>query len=88
LWERPDRFDPTRFLSERRAAVARYTYLPFGAGPRTCIGSSFALQEATLLLAVLMQRFDMRLAPGAKVWPQQKITLRPAHGLPMVITAR
>ena len=88
LWEQPDGFDPTRFLPERRGAVARYTYLPFGAGPRTCIGSSFALQEAILLLAVLVQRFDMRLAPAAKVWPQQKITLRPAHGLPMVITPR
>ncbi len=88
LWQQPDRFDPTRFLPEKRVAIARYTYLPFGAGPRTCIGSSFALQEATLILAVLVQRFDMRLAPGAKVWPQQKITLRPAHGLPMVITPR
>jgi cytochrome P450 len=88
LWEQPDRFDPRRFLPERRAGMTRYAYLPFGAGPRTCIGSSFALQEATLLLAVLVQRFDMRLTPGAKVWPQQKITLRPAHGLPMLITPR
>jgi len=88
LWEQPDRFDPRRFLPERRAAMTRYAYLPFGAGPRTCIGSSFALQEATLLLAVLVQRFDMRLAPEARVWPQQKITLRPAHGLPMLIRPR
>jgi cytochrome P450 len=88
LWEQPDRFDPTRFLPERRVAMTRYAYLPFGAGPRTCIGSSFALQEATLLLAALVQRFDMRLVPGAKIWPQQKITLRLAHGLPMEITPR
>jgi len=88
LWERPDEFDPARFLPEARARIARYTYLPFGAGPRTCIGSSFALQEATLILAVLMQRFDLQLAPEAEIWPIQKITLRPANGLPMRITPR
>jgi len=55
LWEQPDGFDPARFVPERRTAMARYTCLPFGAGPRTCIGSSFALQEATLILAVLVQ---------------------------------
>ena len=62
--------------------------MPFGAGPRTCIGSSFASQEATLVLATLVHRFDMQLLPGAHVWPLQKITLRPAHGLPMRITPR
>jgi cytochrome P450 len=55
---------------------------------RTCVGSSFALQEATIVLATLMQRFDMRLLPEARVWPVQKITLRPAHGLPMQIVPR
>jgi cytochrome P450 len=69
-------------------AGAAIAYLPFGAGPRTCIGSSFALQEATIVLATLMQRFDMRLLPEATVWPVQKITLRPAHGLPMLIVPR
>ena len=88
LWEQPDLFDPTRFLAPAKARIPRYAYLPFGAGPRTCIGSSFALQEATLVLASLVQRFDMQLAPGAKVWPLQKITLRPAHGLPMQIVPR
>jgi cytochrome P450 len=88
LWDRPDVFDPTRFLGEAKAKIARFAYLPFGAGPRTCIGSSFALQEATIVLATLVQRFDMRLLPEAEVWPIQKITLRPAHGLPMRITPR
>jgi cytochrome P450 len=88
LWERPDEFDPARFLPEVRATIPRYTYLPFGAGPRTCIGSSFALQEATLILAVLSHRFDLALAPQAEIWPIQKITLRPANGLPMRITPR
>jgi cytochrome P450 len=88
LWDRPDVFDPSRFLGEAKAKIARFTYLPFGAGPRTCIGSSFALQEATIVLATLVQRFDMELLPDAEVWPVQKITLRPAHGLPMRITPR
>jgi cytochrome P450 len=87
-WDRPDVFDPSRFLGEAKAKIARFAYLPFGAGPRTCIGSSFALQEATIVLATLVQRFDMQLLPDALVWPVQKITLRPARGLPMRIRSR
>lgn len=86
LWERPDAFDPSRFLPENRGAIARFTYLPFGTGPRVCIGASFALQEATIVLAALVQRFDMALAPGAQVWPLQKITLRPGNGLPIQVS--
>jgi cytochrome P450 len=88
LWERPDLFDPARFLGAAKAEIPRFAYLPFGAGPRTCIGSSFALQEATLVLATLVQRFDMQLAPDAEIWPLQRITLRPAHGLPMRVLPR
>jgi len=68
--------------------IPRFAYMPFGARPRTCIGSSFALQEATLVLATLVHRFDVLPSPGAHVWPLQKITLRPAHGLPMRVTPR
>jgi cytochrome P450 len=71
------------FLPSARSAIPRFAYLPFGIGPRTCIGSSFALQEATVVLAVLISNFDMRLSPEADVWPVQRITLRPANGLPM-----
>lgn len=88
LWERPNVFDPNRFLPAERSAVPRFAYLPFGVGPRTCIGSSFALQEATIALAVLMQRFDLEMLPGTEVWPSQRITLRPANGLPMRLHAR
>ncbi len=88
LWARADLFDPARFLPELRSSVARFTYLPFGIGPRICIGASFALQEATIVLAALTRHFDMELLPGAKVWPLQKITLRPANGLPMRVTPR
>jgi cytochrome P450 len=88
LWDRPDIFDPARFLPPAKANIPRFAYLPFGAGPRTCIGSSFALQEATIFLAALVQRFEMRLQPDADVWPVQTITLRPAHGLPMRFAPR
>ncbi|WP_050423435.1 cytochrome P450 [Bradyrhizobium tropiciagri] len=88
LWSRPDAFDPSRFLPEARSAIPRFAYLPFGVGPRTCIGASFALQEATIVLAVLMRDFEMRLLPHADVQPLQRITLRPAHGLPMLISRR
>jgi len=88
LWDQPDVFDPPRFLPERRRAIERFAYLPFGAGPRTCIGSTFALQEATIALAVLLDRFTIELAPGANVWPIMSVTLRPGAGLPMRITAK
>jgi cytochrome P450 len=88
LWDRPDVFDPSRFLGPDKTRITRFSYMPFGAGPRTCIGSSFALQEATIVLATLIHRFEMQLLPEAKVWPTQKITLRPADGLPMRIAPR
>jgi cytochrome P450 len=85
LWSDPDVFDPTRFLGDRRSRIGRYSYLPFGAGPRTCIGSAFALQEATVVLATIIRSFSMRVAPGHSVWPLLRVTLRPAGGLPMKI---
>lgn len=88
IWDRPDTFDPSRFMPEARSEIPRFAYLPFGVGARTCIGSSFALQEAAIVLAVLLRHFNMRLLPNAEVWPLQRITLRPAHGLPMQLTCR
>jgi cytochrome P450 len=88
LWDDPDVFDPTRFLPGARETIDRFAYLPFGAGPRICIGATFALQEATLVLATVMRRFRLELAPGFAVWPLQRVTLRPRGGLPMHITAR
>jgi cytochrome P450 len=88
LWERPDEFDPGRFLGEKRMRVNRYAYLPFGAGPRICLGAAFALQEATILLASIAARFSFELAPGIKVEPLLRITLRPRNGLPMVMKRR
>ena len=83
LWDDPDRFDPRRFLDGRADRLPKFAYLPFGAGQRFCIGSNFAMMEATLLLATIAQR--VRLAPmaGFKVEPFAMITLRPKHGLRM-----
>ena len=88
LWDAPDCFDPTRFLGEARTKISRFAYLPFGAGMRTCIGATFALQEATLVLATIMRNFVLQLAPGHLVWPVLRVTLRPAGGLPMVVSRR
>ena len=88
LWDRPDAFDPRRFLGSAHAMIDRFAYLPFGAGPRTCIGSTFALQEATLVLAAIVKQFSFQLKPGHAVWPTLRVTLRPANGLPMIISKR
>jgi cytochrome P450 len=88
LWRDPDAFDPTRFLAEGRSRIDRYAYIPFGAGARTCIGSAFALQEATLVLASIMKNFDLQFAPGNQVYPLLRVTLRPSGGLPMTIRCR
>jgi cytochrome P450 len=88
LWDRPDAFDPRRFLGHAQATIDRFAYLPFGAGPRKCIGSTFALQEATLVLASLIKHFDFQLRPAHAVWPMLRVTLRPANGLPMIVGRR
>ena len=79
----PERFDPENFSPEASAERPRFVYLPFGAGPRICIGMGFAMAEAILILATLARRFRFRLLPGAVVTPVAKITLRPQPGLPM-----
>ena len=79
LWERPDAFVPERF--ENGPPVDRYAYLPFGDGPRICIGARFALQEATVILATLLARFRFRAVPGKAPHPTLIITLRPEPGV-------
>jgi len=88
LWDDPMRFDPERFTPERSAGRPRFAYLPFGGGPRVCIGASLAMTEATLILAALARRFRPRLADGADVRLQSRITLRPAGGMPMTLARR
>ena len=88
LWDRPDEFDPSRFFGANRQHIHRYAYLPFGAGPRICLGAAFALQEATILLATITAHFVLELANDREPEPLLRITLRPRGGLPMLVNAR
>jgi cytochrome P450 len=88
LWCDPDRFDPSRFEPEAAKTRERYSYLPFGAGSRTCIGQNFAQIEATAVLVTLLSTFQLRLRPGHIPEPRLRVTLRPAGGMPMQAVRR
>ena len=79
LWDNPDAFDPSRFADPK--AIDRYAYLPFGDGPRICIGASFALQEAVIILASLLTRFEFSAITGKTPKPVMILTLRPEGGV-------
>lgn len=84
----PDRFDPERWLPEEEAKRPKTSFLPFSAGPRTCIGNYFALMEGPLVLATLFHHADFELATTKPIEPEPSATLRPKDGLPMRITTR
>jgi cytochrome P450 len=86
-WDKPDHFIPERFLPGA-PPVDKYLYIPFSLGPRVCAGLQFGITEAVLCLAVLGQSFRLRLAPGAKVEPVSRLSLRPGERLPMILEAR
>jgi cytochrome P450 len=88
FWEDPDAFEPERFTPERSAGRPHFAYLPFGGGPRQCIGNTFALMEAQLVLATVAQRYQLRAVPGHVVEPNPLITLRPRGGLPVTLERR
>jgi cytochrome P450 len=88
LWDEPLAFDPRRFLPGRRERIVRYAYLPFGAGPRICIGMNFALQETVVVLAHLLRALRFELAQDTAVRVFQCVTVRPRDGLPMLVTRR
>ena len=88
LWNEPDAFLPERFHPQNRDAIDRYQYLPFGAGPRICIGATFTMQEAAIAMAVLMSRFRFDTTPETRPWPVQKLTTQPDGGLPMRVSRR
>jgi len=81
-YEKPEEFLPERWLGgELLKKIPRFAYFPFGYGPRQCIGNSFALMEAQLVLATLAQRYSFALATNQVIEPLASITLRPRHGL-------
>jgi cytochrome P450 len=85
LWEDPMGFDPDRFAPEKTKARHAFAYLPFGGGPRICIGMNFALLEMTAILATLVRAFRFREAPGFRPRLAPNITLRPDPGLSLLI---
>ena len=88
LWDNPERFDPARFNKESTEKRPRFAYLPFGGGPRVCIGATLAMTEATLILAVLAQRFRLRLKEQQEIKLQTRITLRPKNGMMTILERR
>jgi len=87
-WPNPDAFDPERFSPERSADRPKFVYIPFGAGPRQCIGNQFALIEAHLSVATLAQSYRLHLASNQRVEAWPLITLRPRHGMSMIVERR
>jgi cytochrome P450 len=83
----PERFDPDRFRPEGEKQM-RSTYIPFGGGPRVCIGNQFALLEGQLALAVIAQRVTFEPASDRVVEPEPLVTLRPRHGVPLIVRRR
>ncbi|NJN17681.1 MAG: cytochrome P450 [Oscillochloris sp.] len=88
FWDDPERFDPERFTPERVATRHKFAYIPFSSGPRMCIGNSFALTEATLILAHLARRFAPALPDGKLPAALPLITLRPAGDMAMRMALR
>ena len=86
LFDDPERFDPERFAPGWEARIPRHAYLPFGGGPRVCIGNGFAMMEARLIVATLAQRWQFSLEPNQVVIPVQLVTLRPKNGIRMKLT--
>jgi cytochrome P450 len=88
FWEDPEVFNPDRFAPELVESRPRFSYLPFGGGPRLCIGDSFARMEAQLILTTVLKRFRLSLAAGQQVEVEPLVTLRPKHGMWMQVTRR
>jgi cytochrome P450 len=87
VWPEPERFDPDRFALERVVSRPPGAYFPFAAGPRACLGAPLAMMEAQLIVAQVIQAYDVGLVAGPPVVPQPRLTLRPRHGVPMVVRA-
>ena len=88
LWDEPDAFDPERFAPGRKNDRHRFQYLPFGAGPRTCVGARFAMAEALTILAIWLAKWRFEPTPGRDVRPSGMVTLRLEGGLPLILSRR
>lgn len=87
-WENPEGFDPERFTEENSRGRPRYAYFPFGGGPRICLGRHFAMMEAQIVLATVLQKYRVDVVPGQTVVPEPMISLRPRGGLNVTLRHR
>jgi cytochrome P450 len=87
-WDRPDEFDPDRFLTEAGRASARTAFLPFSIGPRVCVGAGFALQEAALVLTLVLREFSVAPLPGHEPMPVARLSLRSDRGVKLMLRRR
>ena len=85
-WQSPETFDPERFTKANEKLQPAFTYLPFGGGPRGCIGGNYAMLQILMILSVLLRRYDFQLAPGQQIEARPMVILRPKHGIRMTFT--
>ena len=85
-WESPESFDPERFTKANDKLRTPFTYLPFGGGPRGCIGGNYAMLQILMILSVLLRRYDFQLIPGQTIEARPMVILRPRHGIRMTFT--
>jgi len=85
-WQNPESFDPGRFTKANEKLHAPFTYLPFGGGPRGCIGGNYAMLQILMILSVLLRKYDLHLPPGQTIEPRPMVILRPKHGIRITFT--
>jgi len=85
-WENPESFDPERFSKANEKQHTPFAHLPFGAGPRGCIGGNYAMLQMLMILSVLLRKYDLQLVPGQTIEPRPMVILRPEHGIRMSFT--
>ena len=85
-WQNPEGFDPNRFTKENDALRTPFTHLPFGGGPRGCIGGNYAMLQILMILSELLRKYDFQLAPGQTIEPRPMVILRPKYGIRMNFT--
>jgi cytochrome P450 len=85
-WENPESFDEERFTKANEKLRAPFTYLPFGAGPRGCIGGNYAMLQILMILGDLLRKYDFQLTPGQTIEARPMVILRPKHGIRMTFT--
>jgi cytochrome P450 len=85
-WHDPESFDPARFAKGNEKLQAPFTYLPFGAGPRGCIGSNYAMLQILMILSMVLRKYDFELTPGQSIEARPMVILRPKHGIRMTFT--